>query len=150
MSDDFGLANWRRLTRQTLDAIRPGMEAGADLIEVAASTGAHDVIIGMSGATFASIVAYVADSDNDGTAEIASAFNAAAGRLQGFAGHEGQAYLADVRGPGQHETWIVLTVPTDYIDRLLFERQDFLSDAGYSTAPQAFQAFIAAVRGVWR
>ncbi len=144
------LTNWRRLTQQTLQAIRPGMEAGADLIEVQAEQGARDVIIGMSGATFASIVAYVADRENDGTSEIVSAFNAAAGRLQNFTGHQGQPYLADVPGPRDSETWIVLTVPTDYIDRILMERDDFLGDAGYSAAPQAFQALISALRGAWR
>lgn len=144
------LANWRRLTGQAMAAIRPGMEAGADVIEVAAASGAHDVIIGMSLATFNSIVAYVADQDNDGTFEIVSAFNAAAGRLQGFTGHEGQAYLADVPGPKANESWIVLTVPTDYIDRILMERNDFLGDAGYGAAPQAFQALVSALRGAWR
>lgn len=144
------VANWRRLTNQTLAAIRPGMEAGADLIEVQAEQGARDVIIGMSGATFASIVAYVADRDNDGTFEIVSAYNAAAGRLQNFTGHAGQPSLADVPGPGENETWIVLTVPTDYIDRILLERDDFLGDAGYSAAPAAFQALVTALKGAWR
>lgn len=144
------LTNWHRLTGQTLAAIRPGMEAGADLIEVQAQQGAHDVIIGMSGATFASIVAYVADNDNDGTSEIVAAYNAAAGRLQNFTGHQGQPYLADVPGPKANETWIVLTVPTDYIDRILMERDDFLGDAGYSAAPAAFQALLSALKGAWR
>lgn len=147
---DFGLSNWRRLTRQTIDAFPGAMHAASDLIEVQAVAGAHDVIIGMSGATFASIVAYVASQADDGAAEIVAAFNAAAGRLQGFTGHEGQPYLADVPGPAAEQAWIVLTVPTDYIDRILMERQDFLGDAGYSAAPQAFQAFVTAVRGAWR
>lgn len=150
MSDDFGLSNWRRLTTQTLAAIRPGLEAGADVIEPAALDGAHDVIIGMSGATFASLIAYVASMEDDGTAEIVKAYNAAAGRLQGFTGHQGKPYLADAPGPRENEAWIVLTVPTDYIDRLVIERADFLSDAGYGQAPSALQALVAALRGAWR
>ena len=150
MSDDFGLANFQRLTRQTVDSFRPAMAAAADVIEPQAETGAHDTIAGMSGATFASIIAYVADADDDGTAEIVSAYNAAAGRLQGFAGHDGEPFLSGVPGPGPSQTWIVLTVPTDYIAAILMERNDFLGDAAYQASPAAFQAFVARMRGAWK
>jgi len=151
MSDDFGLANFRRLMAQTQASFRPGMEAASDPIESAAA--ATTAYAGMSGATRAATIAYVADSEDTGTAEIVAAYNAAAGRLQGFAGHEGQPYLADVPGPGAHETWIVLTVPTDYISDLEHEsagEKAFLADSGFGQASQAFQAFVVVVKGAWR
>jgi len=150
MADDFGLANFRRLMTQTVDSFRGAMEAASDPIESAAA--ATTAYRGMSGATRAATIAYVADAEDAGTAEIVAAYNAAAGRLQGFAGHEGQAYLADVPGPGAHETWIVLTVPTDYIVDLEHEsagEKAFLADSGFSQAPTAFQAFIGMVKGAW-
>lgn len=150
MADDM-TSNWRRLTAQTLAAIRPGMEAGASIIEVAAAeTSAYR---GMSGATRSSTIAYVADNADAGDAEIVSAYNAAAGRLTGFQGHEGQAYLADVPGPKDNESWIVLTVPTDYIVSLETENageKAFLADSLHQHAPQAFQALCAALRGAWK
>jgi len=96
MADDM-LANWRRLTKATLAAIRPGMESGADIIEAAAA--ATSAYRGMSGATRSATIAYVADTNDSGDAEILAAYNTAAGRLQGFMGHEGQAFLTLVRGP---------------------------------------------------
>lgn len=149
MSDDM-LANWRRLTQQQLAAIRPGMEAGADIIEAAAA--ATTAYRGMSGATRVSTIAYVADATDPGDAEIVGAYNAAAGRLTGFAGHEGQPHLGGVKGPGEHQTWIVLTVPTDYIDALEFDdagEKAFLADSLLQNAPLAFQALAAVVRGAW-
>ena len=149
MADDM-LVNWRRLTQATLAAIRPGMEAGADVIESAAA--ATTAYRGMSGATRVSTIAYVADSLSSGDAEIVGAYNAAAGRLQGFQGHEGQPYLADVSGPKANESWIVLTVPTDYILGLETENageKAFIADTLRQHAPQAFQALVAALRGAW-
>ena len=145
------LTNWQRLTRQTQAAIRPGMEAGADIIESAAA--ATTAYRGMSGATRSATIAYVADRQNDGTAEIVSAYNAAAGRLQGFAGHEGQPFLTESKGPGPSETWIVLTVPTDYIIGLETEsagEKAFIADSLLQHAPQAFGALVAALRGAWK
>lgn len=148
MSDDL-LSGFQRLIAQTRRSFHPAMKAGANVIEPAALDGAQRVIVGMSGAAFASLVAYVADREDDGTFEIVSAYNAAAGRLANFTGHQGQPYLADVPGPGDQEVWIVLTVPTDYIDRLVIERDDFLGDAGYQQSPQAFNAVVAALRAAW-
>jgi hypothetical protein len=150
MSDDLGLATFRRLVSQTLDSFRPGMEAAAAPIETAAA--GTDAYAGMSGATRASTIVYVADSHDSGDAEIVSAYNAAAGRLQGFSGHEGQAHLGGVPGPGQHEVWAVETVPTDYILGLETDNageKAFLADSGFQQAPQAFQAFVAVVKGAW-
>jgi hypothetical protein len=145
------LDNWRRLTRGTLAAIRPGMEAGADLIEVeAAATAAYR---GMSGATRASTIAYVADMADNGDSEIVAAYNTAAGLLQNFQGHEGQAFLTLVRGPGTGQCWIVLTVPTDYILSLETElagEKAFLADSLHSQAPAAFGALMSALRGAWK
>jgi len=149
MSDDM-LANWRRLTRGTLQAIRPGMEAGADLIEVAAA--ATTAYRGMSGATRASTIAYVADMSDRGDSEIVAAYNTAAGLLQSFQGHEGQAHLGLVRGPGANQAWIVLTVPTDYIISLETEaagEKAFLADSLHGQAPAAFQALVSSLRGAW-
>lgn len=150
MSDDM-LTNWRRLVQQQLRAIRPGMEAGADLIESAAA--ATTAYRGMSGATRASTIAYVADQDNAGDAEIVAAYNAAAGRLQNFQGHEGQPLLAGVRGPSSSQTWIVLTVPTDYILDLETElagEKAFLADSLHSQAPQVVGALVNELKGAWR
>ena len=149
MADDM-LANWRRVTKATLAAIRPGMEAGADIIEAAAA--ATSAYRGMSGATRSATIAYVADTNDSGDAEILAAYNTAAGRLQGFMGHEGQAFLTLVRGPKEKEAWIVLTVPTDYIISLETEsagEKAFLSDSLHSQAPTAFQALISSLRGAW-
>lgn len=149
MSDDM-LANWRALTQRTLSAIRPGMEAGADIIEAAAS--ATTAYRGMSGATRASTIAYVADQADRGDAEIVAAYNAAAGRLQGFQGHEGQPHLGDAPGPAANQTWIVLTVPTDYILNLETENageKAFLADSLLQNAPAAFGALIASLKGAW-
>lgn len=145
------LANWRALTQRTLAAIRPGMEAGADVIEAtAAATTAYR---GMSGATRASTIAYVSDQADPGDAEIVGAYNAAAGRLQGFQGHEGQPHLGGVAGPPEHQTWIVLTVPTDYILNLETENageKAFLADSLHQHAPAAFGALVAVLKGAWR
>lgn len=144
------LSNWQRLTRQTLDAIRPGMEAGADLIEVqAAATTAYR---GMSGATRSSTIAYVADMSDSGDSEIVAAYNTAAGLLQSFQGHEGQAQLGLIRGPGPGQCWIVLTVPTDYILSLETElagEKAFVADSLHDQAPQAFQTLVSALKGAW-
>lgn len=149
MSDDM-LSMWRALTGRTILAIHPGMEVGADIIEAqAASTTAYR---GMSGATRVSTIAYVADQDDRGDAEIVAAYNAAAGRLQGFQGHEGQPHLGDVAGPPSNQTWIVLTVPTDYILSLETENageKAFLADSLHQEAPAAFQAIIASLKGAW-
>lgn len=150
MPDDLGLAAFRRLIAQTQGSFRPAMEAASDPIESAAAS--TDAYSGMSGATRASTICYVADTHDAGDAEIVSAYNAAAGRLQGFSGHEGQAHLAGVPGPGQAETWAVLTVPTDYILGLETEKageKAFLADSGNSQAPAAFQAFVNVVKGAW-
>jgi hypothetical protein len=144
------LINWRRLVANEIAAIRPGLEGGADVIEAdAAQTTAYR---GMSGATRASTIAYVADVGDRGDAEILSAYNAAAGLLQGFTAHEGQPHLALVRGPGEHEAWIILTVPTDYILSLETEsagEKAFLADTLHQDAGQAFTVLVAALRGGW-
>jgi hypothetical protein len=149
MSDAM-LANWRRLMNGQIDAIRPGLGAGADIIEAdAAQTTAYR---GMSGATRAATIAYVADTGDRGDAEILAAYNAAAGLLQGFTGHEGQPHLGLIRGPGEHEAWIILTVPTDYILSLETENageKAFLADTLHQDASRAFEALVAALRGAW-
>lgn len=149
MSDEM-LANWRRLAKAQTGAIRPGLEAGADIIEPdAAQTTAYR---GMSGATRASTIAYVADVSDRGDSEILGAYNAAAGLLQGFTGHEGQPHLGLVRGPGENEAWIILTVPTDYILSLETENageKAFIADTLHQDAPRAFDALVGVLRGAW-
>lgn len=149
-SDDM-IANVRRLIANTEAQIRPGLRVGAALIQ--ADMVATDAYAGMSGATRVASIAYVADEQNSGASEAQSAYNAAAGRLQGFSGHQGQPYLGSVIGPGPHRSWIVATVPTDYILDLEQDNageKAFVADAVLSNAPEAFQLVVQAMRGGWR
>ncbi len=150
MSDDMA-ANLARLFGRTVAAIPAGLAQGAAIIQQ--SMVDTDAYAGMSGATRASSLAYVATAENPNGDEPEKAYNAAAGKLQGFAGHAGKPYLTDAPGPGPGAAMIVATVPTDYIQDLELEgagEKAFVGDAVAQDAPQAFDAVVQALRGVWR
>jgi len=138
------LLAWRD---RSVASFRIGMEGGARLIE--ADLAQTTTYRGMSGATRASTIAYVATANDTNDAEIQAAYNTAAGHLQGFTGHAGRPHLGRVAGPGQADVWIVGTVPTDYIDDLELDNageKAFLGDTVLQDAPQAFAAVVA----LWR
>lgn len=150
MSDDMA-ANWRRLVTRTVAAIPAGLTQGAAEIQQAMVD--TDAYAGMSGATRASSIAYVATAEDTGSAEAQGAYNAAAGLLQDFTGHAGKPYLTDAPGPGPGAAMIVATVPTDYQIDLELENggeKAFVADALHQEAPRALQAVVRAVREVWR
>jgi hypothetical protein len=149
--EDQMIANLRRLMANTRAQIRPGLELGAAVMQ--ADMVATTAYQGMSGATRVSSIAYVADEHNTGASEIQAAYNAAAGRLQGFTGHDGKPSLASAPGPEPQASAIVATVPTDYILDLELENggeKAFLADAVLQNAPEAFQLLVQALRGGWR
>jgi len=150
MSDDLA-ANWRRLIDKHLAQQTVGLKQGAAIIQAAMV--ATDAYQGMSGATRASSIAYVATRDDPGTAEVEAAYNAAAGLLQGFTGHTGRPLLTDAPGPGPNESAIEATVPTDYSIKLELDnagQKAFLADSLQQNAPQAFDAVVRAVKEAWR
>lgn len=150
MSDDMA-ATWRRLVTRHLAQQRTGLEQGAGLIQDAMV--ATDAYVGMSGATRAASIAYVTSADDPNSADIAAAYNTAAGQLQGFTGHAGQPFLTDAPGPGPNEAAIEATVPTDYIITLEQDNageKAFLADSLQQQAPAAFDAVVRATREAWR
>jgi len=150
MSDDMA-ANWRRLVTRHLAQQQVGMQQGAGLVQDAmVVTTAYR---GMSGATRASSIAYAATEQDTNDGEPTAAANTAAGLLQGFQGHAGQAYLTDAPGPGQHAAAIIATVPTDYAIKLEQENageKAFIADALHQEAPAAFDAVVRATSEAWR
>lgn len=94
-----------------------GATRGADVLEdEAKQTTAY---LGMSGATRASTVAYVATTEDDGQDKVSSAYTRAQQALDGFTEHRGKALLEDSGlTPNDDQVMIVLTVPTDYIEGL--------------------------------
>lgn len=150
MSDDMA-ATWRRLVTRTVAALEQGAEQGAAVIQQAMVD--TDAYQGMSGATRASSIAYVATPEDLGGDEAQAAYNAAAGLLQGFSGHAGKPLLTDAPGPGPGAILIVATVPTDYIIDMELENageKAFVADALQQEAPKAFDAVVRAAREVWR
>jgi hypothetical protein len=144
---DEMIANIKKLQANAHIGARHGAEDGADLIEVEIAD--TNVYAGMSGATRASSLAYVATASDPNDIEPISAFNTAEGLLANFTGHEGQAMLGDVAGPGESELWVVATVPTDYVLDLVVQRDDFLSDAIHGQGPAAFQAIADGIKQEW-
>ena len=107
-----------------------GLEDGAfDMESEARQTVAYR---GMSGATRASTIAYVATAENPNQGPIEIAYDIAAELLDGFTGHMGAANLEDSGiTPSADEIVVILTVPTDYIDKLEFDNggeKAFLKD----------------------
>lgn len=150
MSDDLAV-NWRRLVVRHLAQQQAGLARGAALIQAAmVATGAYE---GMSGATRASSIAYVATASDSNDGEPTAAANTAAGLLQGFAGHAGRPFLTDAPGPGPNEAAIIATVPTDYIIKLEQEaagEKAFVADSLHQEAPAAFGAVVRATSEAWR
>lgn len=152
MSDgiDAIIANLRRLAQRSEAALAEGLGDGARIVEGDAQQ--TEAYVGMSGATRASTLAYVATQANSGESEAQGAYNAAAGLLQGYTGHEGRPELVSVPGPGASEAWVVLTTPTDYAIKLETEfagEKAFLADAMHQDAPHVQAAVVAALRKVW-
>ena len=122
MSDGFSQLEREldELARRIAAAARRGLEAEAQAMERdAQNTSAY---LGMSGATRASTVAYVVDERDNGSAKIAEAYGIAAAYLDGFTEHAGRAHLEPAGNIGPGEIAVVLTVPTDYIDKLETQR----------------------------
>lgn len=152
MSDPTGIddiiARLRGLQQQVPQSLAAGADAGAALIErTMADT---DVYVGMSGATRASTVAFVATPDDPGDIAPLEALATAESLLNGFTGHQGQPELNDTPGPAAGHVWIVATVPTDYAVSIVAERGDFIGDAVLSEGPAAAQAAFSAVKAGWR
>ena len=152
MSDgiDAIIANLRRLAQRSETAIADGLADGARIVEGDAQQ--TEAYVGMSGATRASTLAYVATAADSGASEATAAYTAAAGLLQNYTGHEGKAELVDVPGPSSSEAWVVLTTPTDYAIKLETEfggEKAFLGDTMHQDAPQVFEAAVRALRKVW-
>ena len=144
---DAMIDNLTKLAKHATAGAFTGAEHGADLIEgeMAATT----VYRGMSGATRASTVAFAATHDDSNDSEPIGAYNTAAGRLQGFTGHNGQPELNTIAAVPEHDVWIVATVPTDYAINLVIERGDFIGDAVIGQGPAAFAAIAAGIRAGW-
>ncbi len=141
------LLAWRD---RSIRSFAVGMKDGAGAIEAEAqATTAYN---GMSGATRASTICYTATEGDTATGEVQAAYNAAAGRLQNFTGHAGRPHLGSVPGPGEDEVWDVLTVPTDYIDKLEHDKggeKAFLWDSLYGNASRVLALVAASWRGAF-
>ena len=142
-----------------LDALIPevkrkaveGARRGASLLQGdAQETNAY---AGMSGATRASTVAYVATTEDDGSSKIGAALAAAESFLDGFTGHRGVAVLEDSGlSLDTDQVRIILTAPTDYIEGLHVwhgGQKAFLGDALESNAPQVFELIADAIKDIF-
>lgn len=139
-------ANMQKFQQQALQAAKIGARAAARLLQQnAESTTAYS---GITGATRASTIAYVADAN--GAAEFDTAYNVASLLLEGNTQHDGQVYRAPTAGPPRDDDiLIILTVPTDYIRLLETEnagRKAFLKDALVEEASEMTQRIAAAIR----
>lgn len=122
MSDDFGqiLQRLDALEKRARAAALRGLRgAAAAMQRDAQETSAYK---GMSGATRASTVAVVISAEDDGAGELQAAYQRAAEHLGGFVGHAGQPHLEPAGSVSGDEIAVILTVPTDYIDKLETER----------------------------
>jgi hypothetical protein len=139
-----------------LDAIIPavlhkaveGANRGADVLQSdAQATSAYN---GMSGATRASTVAYVASTEDDGSSKVNTALRAAEALLDGFTGHSGATLLEDSGETVEADhVKVVLTVPTDYIKWLEIGhggRNAFLGDTMDNGAPKVFDKIASALK----
>ncbi len=142
-----------------LDALIPeikrkaaeGANRGAGLLQGdAQETNAY---AGMSGATRASTVAYVATTEDDGSSKVSAALSAAQSLLDGFTAHRGVALLEDSgESLSADQVRIVLTVPTDYVRGLHVwngGQKAFLGDALDSNAPQVFELIADAIKDIF-
>lgn len=113
---------------------------------------ADEKIIGMSGATKGSAVAYAATDVDDGSGIFETAHAVAAALLENFPGHDGQpADEAAQVTPSADTYYVIGTVPTDYQIKLERERageKAFLRDAGYAAGPAVFEEAIAPIKGL--
>ncbi len=134
------------IERDIRDELRIGMERGASIIE---SDGkATTAYKGMSGATRAGTVAYVADSQDNGLSHFGEALDAASALLSGFRGHFGQPHEESIGSVGSDEIVIIYTVPTDYIDKIETGNggeKAFLEDTFNVAAPQVIEEVAQAV-----
>lgn len=97
---------------------RQGAARGAALMQQdAQETSAYK---GMSGATRAGTVGFVADAE--GKAGFEQAYSSVTQKLRGYTGHDGEPYRTPQPAPSPSTIAVVLTVPTDYIDKLEIER----------------------------
>lgn len=139
-----------QLDRQRRQAIRRAAVAGAATLQRdAQDTTAY---VGVTGATRAGTVAYVADAD--GAGKFDAAYQAAAEKLAEARSPRGHVYRAPVPGPdAPTDTAILLTVPTDYIDQLEVNNAGEKAFLGPTLAQDALAitaAIAAATREVLR
>lgn len=131
-------------------AVEGATRGAAVLQDDAQATSAY---YGMSGATRASTVAYVATSEDDGSSKAQAALSRATGLLSGFTGHNGAQLLEDSGASVTiDQIKIVLTVPTDYIVKLETEtggQKAFLGDTLDSAAPFVFELIADAIKDVF-
>lgn len=107
---------------------------------------------GMSGATRASTVAYVATPKNNGESAFDAAYVRAVDILIPYTGHDGQPHGEYVRLPGDHAAYVVLTVPTDYIQRLELDnagQKAFLLDSILPAAVDALETMQPVLAAAW-
>lgn len=143
----------QKLGRDIRRELRRGMARGANgPLQDEIDGRADEKIVGMSGATKTSAVAYAATDVDDGSGTFASAYSVAAALLDGFTGHDGAP--ADEAGavtPDADTYYVIGTVPTDYQIKVERERageKAFLKDAGYAAAPAVFEEAIAPLKGL--
>ena len=123
-SDGFDLI-FQALDRMAIEierAAEKGAEKGAELLENTAADKEHEVVRGMSMATFESTIAYVATAQDNGEDKALEAATRASSRLDGFTGHEGQVELDTAEELAPNTIAVILTVPTDYSAELERER----------------------------
>lgn len=150
MSDDMmkGFQSW---AKREIEALEAGAHDAADDLQAGMLENAQQVIGGMSGATFAAEVAYVAMPDNPNPGPAQAAYARAAGLLAGFDGHDGQPHLGSAPGPRAGEIMIVSTNPTDYNIALEYDsagRKAYRADTLHQGAPALFQAVVNRLKGV--
>jgi uncharacterized protein YciW len=128
---------------------RAAADGAAQLQQDAQATTAYT---GVTGATRAGTVAYVADAA--GAGKFDAAYQAAAEKLAEARSPRGHVYRTPVPGPATpQDTAIILTVPTDYIDRLEFGTAGEKAFLGPTLAQDALAitaAIAAATREVLR
>ena len=143
-----------RLDALILDVKRKaveGAERGARVLEDDAQ--ATNAYAGMSGATRASTVAYVATTEDDGSNRLNQAYIAAEQLLDGFKGHNGAQLLEDSgESVNADQVKIMLTVPTDYIRAMETDnggQKAFIGDTMDSGATFVFELIADAIKDIF-
>lgn len=136
----------KRQAREVEAELTLGARRAATVLKDEMQAGADQHIIGQSGATQASLTAYVATDTDDGGDTFGRALDTATALLNQFDGHDGTPYAEPLRHP-RRSIQVVGTVPTSYQDDIeLTPDKAFLRDAGNAAEPGMLEEWLQPAR----